>query len=315
MPVIVTCTDLHIRAETPSARVEKDWLSVCLGQLEQVLAIAKAEEARLVLCSGDIGDSPRWHPRALVELMKLLDSYKITVVTCLGQHDVYGHNIDTWPHTGVGILAQAKYLTVLNRGACYNLIDGLGVYGFSFGEPETEELLSGTWRPPEEHKDKFKVALVHASVGAKEDFGWAGIEHQNVRGVHLASFGDIHDGFDPHQFKDGALAYSTGALVRSSKSDMGRVPCCAIVEYERNGKYTLDFADVEDGNDADVFNVDSQDAEIAEDLAAQFKAVLVSAQAYSDEHPKDRLLRVGQSNKYTERQINLAVTALDKLDG
>jgi len=316
MPKVVTFTDSHIRMSAPVGRIEKNWLDVCLGQFEQVLAIAKREEADAVLCSGDLGDSPKWAPEALVRFMDLVSQYGIPIITTLGQHDVYGHNIDTWTYTGVGVLAAADAMaktglfTVLRNGD-YELIgDDIAVYGFAFEEDTTKDLLSGRWQSPKEHKPRVRIGLVHASVGAEAGYGWEGIADQCVRGLHIAQFGDIHEGFDIFERENEAQSFSPGSLVRSSRNDIGRTPLCAIIDVTAEG-WTIAYEDVPDGDDEHVFITDAVLPDMG-DMAQDFKNMLARARDYKDEHPRDRVERIGKSGGYTKKQQTLVLERLEE---
>lgn len=308
MSRVLTLTDPHIRVTKPDGRTDADWLDVCLGQMEQAFAIAKRTECDAILCSGDLGDSPNWSPRAMVGFIKILKDYNIPFITTLGQHDVFGHNIDTWQNTSVGVLAEAGLIRVLRRGEYVLIGEEIGVYGFAFGEDETTELLKGTWRAPESQQNRFKIALVHAQVGPSESMGWASIAHQNIRNVDLASFGDIHCGFEPYTFKGGAMAYSTGSLTRSSRADMGRMPMVAVISV--TDEWSMDFEDVPDGSDDDVFWTDAA-SETVGDTAEAFKKMLATALDFRDETPAKRVQRVGAEHNYSPRQVGLVLERLE----
>lgn len=308
MSRVLTITDTHIRITKPENRREADWLDVCIGQVEQAFALAEKYECSAVVCSGDLGDSPNWSPKAMVRFIELCKRYpKIPFITTLGQHDVFGHNIDTWKDSSVGVLEATGIITVLRHGQHYLINDDLAVYGFAFGEAETVEFLRGQWHPPVAHKNRFKLALVHATVGATETMGWAGISNQNLRNVDLASFGDIHDGFEVHHF-DETDAYSTGSLTRSSIADKGRVPSAGLLEVT-DENWNLSFLEVFDGHDVDVF-VEGAASIAYGDTAAQFKEALQTAFQYKDEPPLQKVQRVGAAGGFTDRQINLVVERL-----
>lgn len=319
MPTFVTFTDSHIRVKTPLGRVEDDWLSVCLSQFEQVLALAKEKEASAVLCSGDLGDSPKWHDKvrgdvATVELISLIKQYNIPIYLTLGQHDVYGHNMDTWMYTAVGVLAEAGVVKVLRRGESV-LIDNTMIYGFAFGEEETESLLAGQWRAPQSHNPYFKIGLVHASVGAEETMGWAGIQNQKVIGLDVAQFGDIHEGFDCYEMPTGGcICYSPGSLTRASRADRGRTPMCAVIDVEGKG-FDLNFYDISDGIDEDVFHDEIGETLTVEeqiDTAAAFKHLVGIARTAQDETPTQKIARVGREGEFSQRQIALVQERLDE---
>lgn len=308
---IVTFTDPHIRMKTPQSRTDVNWGEQCLGQIESVFAYADSIKARAVLASGDIGDGPAWSDRMIKGLWEILNTYQhIPFITTVGQHDVRGHRIEEWSDSSLGLLATISGLvTVLEAGKSIKLDGRVEIYGFGFNQPETIALLEGKY-PFQLDTPTFKIALVHASVGPEESMGWAGISNQNLRGCHVASFGDIHCGFDEHQFPSGTVAYSTGSLVRTSISDIGRVPMCAVLTINDDNSFEIAYHDVPDGDDAVVF-YNKEGIITSTDIAADFKQMVTMAREHQDETPTVRLRRLGQSSGYTDRQIGLAVDRLE----
>lgn len=318
---IVTCTDLHIRQKTPQSRTDVNWLEQCLGQLEAVFALAEREGASAVLCSGDVGDAPVWSYTAILGMWRLLNNYRdIPFYTTVGQHDVRGNRIEDWPQYSLGLLATLTsesgdpyrgdgIVKVLESGRHAVLGEKIEVYGFGFNQPETIAFLEGKYPFP--MGDKFRIALVHALVGPDDAMGWKGIAAQNLRGCQVASFGDVHCGFDIYEFPSGCVAYSTGSLIRSSLTDIGRVPMCALLDIDDDGAFEVQFFDIPDGDDKVVFFT-REEAQAAGDTAEAFKEMVRIAREHSDEPPRQRVQRVGEAGGYTTRQINLVVERLEE---
>lgn len=307
----VTFTDPHIRMKTPQSRTDTNWLETCLGQVEAVFAIANKEKARAVLCSGDLGDSPAWSDLAVGGLFDILDNYKhIPFITTVGQHDVRGHRIEDWNKSSLGLLSKLTGMVrVLEGGQSVVINRKIEIYGFGFNQPETQAFLAGKYEFPID--DRFRIALVHASVGAEESMGWKGIANQNVRGVHVASFGDIHDGFEPHEFASGSVAYSCGSLVRSSMNDVGRTPMACVIKVEDDNAFTLDFVEIPDGDDKVVFFTKEM-VKAAGDTAEQFKNLVGIAREHQDESPVKRVQRVGEQGGFSQKQISLVVDRIEQ---
>jgi hypothetical protein len=311
---IVSFTDPHIRMTTPQARCDTNWLEQCLGQVEAVFNFANQKRARAVVCSGDVGDSPAWSDLAIVGLYKILEQYKhIPFITTVGQHDVRGHQIADWRQSSIGLLSLLSNLvTVLIGGQSIILDRKLEIFGFGFNEPETLAFLDGKF-PFDVNSKYFRMALVHAQVGPSESMGWQGIENQKLQGCQVASFGDIHCGFEPYEFPSGTVAYSTGSLVRSSLTDMGRTPMCAVIEILENQEFTLDFHEIPDGDDSVVF-YNNAVVDSSVDTAIEFKNMVQKAREHQDETPIKRLQRVGVDNGFTQKQIDLAINKLEDVD-
>lgn len=307
----VTFTDPHVRMKTPQSRTDTNWLEQCLGQIEAVFALADQKRARAVLCSGDVGDSPAWSDLTISGMYDILKHYEhIPFITTVGQHDVRGHRIEEWDKSSLGLLAKLSGLiTVLESGKSLVLDHRVEVYGFGFNQPETIALLEGKYPFPLDNK-RFKIALVHAQIGPEDSMGWKGIAHQNIRGCQIASFGDIHCGFDAYEFPSGTVAYSTGSLTRTSLSDLGRVPMCAVIKVEDDNSFELEFHEIPDGDDKVVFFT-KETVQAAGDTAEEFKAMVLKAREHQDETPIKRLQRVGEANGFTARQIALATERLE----
>lgn len=309
----VTFTDPHIRMKTPQSRTDTNWLEQCLGQVEAVFALANREKARAVLCSGDLGDSPAWSDLAVGGLYDILNNYKhIPFITTVGQHDVRGHRIQDWQQSSLGLLSKLTGLVrVLEGGQAISINRKIEIYGFGFNQFETQAFLDGRFEFPVD--DKFRIALVHASVGAEETMGWKGIGNQNIRGCQIVSFGDIHEGFDLYEFPSGSVAYSTGSLVRTSLSDVGRVPLAAILRVEDDNSFEIEFHEIPDGDDKVVFFT-KDSVQAAGDTAEQFKSMVHLAREHQDESPVKRLQRVGEAGGYTPKQISMVVDRLESND-
>lgn len=311
MSKFVTITDVHLRLTTPRSRTDKDWSATLMAKLDFVYAKARDIGASAVLISGDLGDNAEWSPKALVLFMGLLNKYKgIKTVVTIGQHDVFGHKIDEYKYTGIGVLSVNHAIEVLRDGQSVT-IDGVTIIGFGFNEQITLGMLDGSVYISSDHH--FSIGLVHASVGPDDCMGWAGISKQNPKGINLLSFGDIHCGFEPHKFPSGTVGYSTGSLGRASSADIGRQPCFAIVDVNPSDKtFELEFVDIPCTPDRDAFYPecfeDKVSAEEEQGIADTFKQILESARKMKDESTKEQLGRVGKEQDIKAEAIALAIS-------
>lgn len=305
----IAITDVHLRTKTPTRRKDADYLLTQLAELEYVFAQAQALGIQYILCSGDLGDQPNWMPRTQILFMELVKRYDLHIICTVGQHDVYGHNIQSVRDTTtLGALEQAGIVTILHGG---NSWDGEGcrVYGYGFGEPETEDLLKGRLVSRD---DGFSIALVHAQVGSKETMGWDAIENQNIKGVKLALFGDIHPGFEPYKFPSGTVATSVGALARSSISDVGRTPQYAVIDIQPDNKWGMQMMPIPTLEDNELFDLESVSKPVDQDMTKEFRESYVRAQEIAEETPEDLLMRVGTELGYDKNIVRLAIDNLEK---
>ncbi len=311
---IVTITDTHIRLTTPAARTDVNWLNTILTKMRWVYSEAESLGATAVCISGDLGDEASWSPRAIVKTQELFKEFQqrgIQTICTIGQHDVYGHKIDEWRYTGLGILESSGVITVLHDGQHVVVSkDGVDcvVYGFGFNEETTLALLDGTYTVEKVGKTPNTLALIHASIGAEETFGWKSVQNTKIKNIAIASFGDIHQGFDPVKPSGSdTICYSTGALVRSSSADIGRVPRMGILEFNKSG-VELELVEIPCTKDTDAFKPEYFDKKSDnEGISDEFVAILKNIRETTDESAKSRIARIGKTLGYSENVIALAV--------
>lgn len=310
----VTFSDSHLKMTTPAQRTDSNWMEQVLGQIEAVFAVASARRARAVLCAGDVGDSPAWSDRAILGLWDILYRYQhIPFYTTVGQHDVRGHRVADWRDSSLGLLSTigkvgtGSLVNVLEGGRFVTIDGCVDVFGFGFQQPETHQLLEGTFPFPV--NERKRIALVHACVGDTETMGWQGISKQKIVGCHVAVFGDVHQGFE-HTFPSGLMAYNSGSLSRGSKADIGRMCLCGVLQVGDEA-VDLEFVEIPDVDDAVAFHTGDEVA-CTEDTARRFKDMVRLARDHQDESPMDRVRRIGEAHGFTKRQIAMVVERLEQ---
>lgn len=290
-------TDSHIRAKTPSARNDKSFLATTMAKLRYVFTWCRNNDIKTVLCAGDLGDSPNWGQNAILEFIKLRNEfYEIQMIVVPGNHDVYSEEVGLYSDYALGLFEEAQVLRVLYGGQHTMIDEDLAVYGFGYGELVTDELLEGRFLPHADHKS---IALVHATIGPGDTFGWKAIEKQNIKGFNLALFGDVHCGFDPFKFKSGSVAYSCGALVRLTKPEKTRPVRFGVFEVGEK----LDIRAVTIPTDEALF---SDDVDAVAELCS--KNIFQTLQEV-DEHEPESLLavleQIAESNKISKEAFDM----------
>lgn len=288
-PVI---TDTHFRHTAPERRIDTDYLGTQLAEFEYVVA---QSTSGYVLCCGDVFDDPRVSYRTLIGVQNVLKKYNVRLITTVGQHDVYGHNIGGYAdNTALGALETGGYCTVLCGGRSVS-IPPYRIYGYGYREGDTEDFLRGRSLPceGETNNKECKVALVHASVGGAVSPGWDSISNQNIKGVDYAFFGDIHTGFESYLFTSGAIAYSPGAMVRSSIADIGRAVKYAVLHSSGScvtwSREEVPVQPLEELLDMEVIKQEAIDASL------DFRVAMERAKEIVDEAPQDLVIRVASS--------------------
>jgi len=249
-------TDSHIRTKTPSARSDKSFLNTIMAKLRYVFTWCRVNDITTILCAGDLGDSPTWGQSAILEFIKLKNEFQeIRLIVAPGNHDVYSEDVSTYTNTALGLLEEAQAIQVLHGGNYLRLSqddESVAVYGFGFGELPTEELLSGKFVPRSEHTKA--IALVHATIGPDDSFGWKAISKQNIKGFKIALFGDVHCGFPPYAFPSKTVAYSCGSLVRLTKPERERPVMFGVLDLSSE---TTEIRAITIPTDKELFNDDT----------------------------------------------------------
>ena len=236
----IAITDTHIRITPPESRVEDDFLNVALGKLSFIFNIAKTQKTNAILHSGDMFDRPDSSAKILSKCIALIkDQCPCDFLVVPGNHDSFGEFEGGYKDTSLGVLEEAGCIQVLSNGAAC-LYDHTTILGFGWNEPTTEELLAGTYNPRSYCGNGFYVeyanliGLIHAGVGGPDYMFAQSIEKQNIKGLDLALFGDIHAGFEEYVMADGCRALSLGSFVRMKVTE-NHTPSFAIIESDTTG--------------------------------------------------------------------------------
>lgn len=107
-------TDLHIKGVNPGKRKDVFYIAV-LKKLMEIGDVIKNNKVDFVMVGGDLFDLPKISNQLLGEVAKIMKSWKVRVFVVPGNHDVYGQNISTLPHTSLGILERTGVITILSR--------------------------------------------------------------------------------------------------------------------------------------------------------------------------------------------------------
>lgn len=297
--------DPHVDITTPVSRTD-DYFEAIMAKLEYVFAHAEKQGCSAVLCGGDLFHKAVQPGTVMLRMIQLLTKYSVPLVTTVGQHDTNGHNIDDYPIKSLGLLEAAGLLRVLRAGESLTFTedhDVVEVVGYAFGEPETEAFLRGKDAPTE--GGPLRIALVHASIGPDECMGWEGVSNLKCHSADLALFGDIHQGFPPHETRAGTICLNPGSLGRRSVVEADHLPQFVMITVEDQVDIHLDYETVPGPPASEIFEREEQ-GDLG-DLAEEFKAEWRKAQEAQDESPVDRVRRIGKAFGFDRPVVELVL--------
>lgn len=306
----VVVGDMHLTDEKPASRTDEDFFAGQLACLDAIRAVAQAEKADAVLYLGDMLDGRRVSNRVQLGLGEHLAALKksgVAAFTTLGQHDVRGHDASRYVRdSDLAVYETLGHLTVLRAGQ-YVEHKGVAVYGFAFGDVETKAFLEGRFVYGDECA--VRVALVHATVGPRGMAYVSPIDEQCIEGVDWAFFGDVHCGFDLHEFPERggrtAFALGPGAMTNMSVSEKDHEPCVFVVDFDdfSIAPYELPHAP------ASVFS--GAEAAVADAASSEdFRQRLVAARERSSESDRDVVARVGREMGFEKGEIDALLGAM-----
>ena len=218
--------DLHLTSKAPERRKD-DYYRTLLGKLKQAFDIFEQDGCQWVFQPGDFFDSPQVGNSVIADIIKLISYYRFEVLVCAGQHDIFGHSLETLHSSPLSVLEAANSISLLGRNK--NLIgENIWVYGASFGEEVPN---------PSKVEGYFSVLVIHRMIGNRQLYPDQPLEDpreflRKYPKFDLILCGDYHYRFQDHY--QGRVIINPGAIVRKtiSKYDQEHRPAVCILDLK-----------------------------------------------------------------------------------
>jgi len=227
--------DLHFRDDTPSGRVETDYLAFQMGLASSIIEALKKEGCEAVLLPGDIINKRRSSNRVVKSVIRLIRDSGMQWFTTVGQHDVLGKASSTYREdSDIGLIEEALegQLKVLIQGEAASF-NGMTVRGFANEDQELADFLRGGDSAQAPRTKTYNVALLHAAVSDRDNGFTVHIDSVPANGYDLQVHGDIHTSFDPVE-KDDCVFINAGILTWQNWFEASECRCAgyAIVDTD-----------------------------------------------------------------------------------
>jgi exonuclease SbcD len=218
--------DLHFTSKAPERRKD-DYYQTLLGKLKQAFDIFEGENCQWVLQPGDFFDSPQVGNKVIADVIKLILRYHFEVLVCAGQHDIFGHSLETLHSSPLSVLEAANSISLLGRNK--SLIgERAWVYGASFGEEVPT---------PFKVDGYLNVLVTHRMIGNRQLYPDQPLEDpreflRKYPMYDLVLCGDYHYRFQDHY--QGRVIINPGAIIRKtiSKYDQEHTPAVCILDLK-----------------------------------------------------------------------------------
>lgn len=102
--------DLHLRGTNPRNRID-DYKEVAKQKLKEVFKIAVDNAVDAILQPGDIFDRPEVGIAVLLEFAEVLKESPVNIYCTLGNHDIYGYNVDSYYRTSLRRICRLLYFS------------------------------------------------------------------------------------------------------------------------------------------------------------------------------------------------------------
>lgn len=234
-------TDTHIRATNPRNRKDNYYEST-LEKLEEIKNYANEKKVDYVIHGGDLFDRPDSAIKPTGEVGKILANFNMPIYIVVGNHDIFGYNIETLSRSMLGLLDNLKVLRpipdegvelsdgkikVLLLGKDYSLDLDMDKYNYIVNRDKLNtnanyiiNVVHGflTDRPFYKHVD-------HVLVGEILDTD-----------ADITLSGHYHTGF-PIQIHNGKYFSNPGSMVRinNTLSEINRRPKFLEINLDENG--------------------------------------------------------------------------------
>ena len=212
--------DIHFKSNNPVARKDL-YIEALLTKLSEVFELAEEYKVDAVLIPGDLFDSPSVSIPTIVKLAKALRNSPCPVLTIPGNHDEFGHSLESISRTPYGILRDFDYIRCVydNSWLFTGAVDGL-VTGHGFDNetdidleqymvPEVAiDTYEGIFRVMPSSKREYTPFYIHMVHGMLLDkTGFDGMRHTLV-----SQLAQIPEQWQPHVLVCGH--YHTGLAIQ-----------------------------------------------------------------------------------------------------
>lgn len=243
--------DWHLRGTNPRNRTD-DYPEAAKTKLREVFKIAVDHGVDAILQPGDVFDRPEVSIAVLLEYADVLKESPVDIYCTIGNHDIYGYNVDSYYRTSLRLLEMLvpqlnviknpktqvyfwnrnKY-TVYLTGTPYSRDMDIDGYGYS---PEADLL----------DRDRISVHIAHGMLlDHKPPFDRYSDLYKVDTTADIILTGHDHLGYGIyHRNADDKLFINPGSLLRmsASVSEIERSVRVAILSIDDiRGTYTADF--------------------------------------------------------------------------
>ena len=303
-------SDFHLRASTPSCRLDKDFYSVQLKKLQQIVAWLDEYKIDYCINGGDFYDSHEPTLRLINDSMSILKQSKIPWFVNVGNHDHAFVSMTTLNRCGLGVLAQADLVKTFEKVATVEFEVFEDTKAMVRFIPYTLDPI-GTEYWFEEKKPDYKYIIVSHSMIVTHFVPYLHTLYQDVKtNADLLLCGHWHKNFDLVG-PTGTRFVNPGPLSRQTVNEAKHTPCVAYIEIGKD--IDVKFWAIPCQPASEVIDETRTVIPEREGLAEQFLATLKSSALESLD--RAALLRtVGQQKGFDAKVVEHGLGRLKEIE-
>lgn len=244
--------DWHLRGNNPRNRTD-DYPETAKAKLREVFKIAVDNGVDAILQPGDIFDRPEVGIAVLLDYAKVLKESPVSIYCTIGNHDIYGYNLDSYSRTSLRLLELlVPQLTVLKGDDYAYLANGrYRVYLTATPYSKDMDVNGYGYSPDTGHMGSDRI-VVHIAHGMLLDHKPPFDRYTDLYKVDTEAdvilTGHDHTGYGKYyRSADNKLFVNPGSLLRMSASlgEMSRKVQVALISIDEiKGTYSADFIPV-----------------------------------------------------------------------
>lgn len=243
--------DWHLRGNNPRNRTD-DYPKAAKEKLQEVFKIAVDNAVDAILQPGDIFDRPEVSIAVLLEYAEVLKHSPVDIYCTIGNHDIYGYNVDSYYRTSLRLLEMlVPQLHVIKSASDKPIYMAKGRYKvYLTATPYSKDMdINGYgYSPDVEYNDPYSIG-VHIAHGMLLDHKPPFDRYSDLYKVDTKATviltGHDHLGYGVYRrTADAKLFVNPGSLLRMSASVseiQRKVQVALIAIDEIKGTYTADL--------------------------------------------------------------------------
>lgn len=240
---LVFTGDWHIRGSNPRNRTD-NYKEALKEKLREIFALAEQESAWAIITPGDTFDRPEVSISVLLEFAEILTESPVQILTTIGNHDVYGYNLDTYQRTSLRVMELlVRKFRVVYDPAHPILLPPTKLNQITFSPYSSQIDKDGYGYSPE--FDCGGLIKIHVAHGMMLDhappFDRYTLLEEAKTTAQLVLTGHCHTGYGIHRRSDGVVFVNPGALTRisASNTEIERPIQVALIDITGDDKFDV----------------------------------------------------------------------------